>query len=66
MSMRSTMSDRGPTGWEGDDLHLNADHDSPRDADALLCLNQPLGGDSAYTAFHHARLDPNLDALGSR
>ena len=52
--------------WEDDDLHLIAHHDSPRATGALLCLNQPLGGDSAYTAFHHARLDPILDALGSR
>ena len=52
--------------WEGYDVELIADHDSPRAAGATLCLNQPLGGDSAYTAFHHARLDPILDALGSR
>ena len=32
----------------------------------LLCLRQPLGGDSAYTAFHCADLDAVLAALGSR
>ncbi|HKH25880.1 MAG TPA: SagB family peptide dehydrogenase [Acidimicrobiia bacterium] len=31
-----------------------------------LCLDQPLGGDSAYTAFHSARLDEVLGALGPR
>jgi SagB-type dehydrogenase family enzyme len=31
-----------------------------------LCLDQPLGGDSAYTAFHAAPLDSVLDALGAR
>jgi hypothetical protein len=52
--------------WEGGDLHLIAATVSPREAGALLCLNQPLGGNSAYTAFHHAHLKPILDALGSR
>ena len=52
--------------WKGHDVQLIAEHDSPRDASAVLCLNQPLGGASAYTAFHHARLGPILDALGSR
>ena len=31
-----------------------------------LCLDQPLGGDSAYTAFHAAPLDPVLGTLGAR
>lgn len=31
-----------------------------------LCLEQPLGGDSAYTAFHCADLDVVLGALGAR
>jgi SagB-type dehydrogenase family enzyme len=31
-----------------------------------LCLDQPLGGDSAYTAFHSADLDAVLGALGAR
>ena len=40
--------------------------DDPRAAGAHLCLDQPLGGDSAYTVFHAATLDPLLDALGGR
>jgi hypothetical protein len=40
--------------------------DDPRFAGRRLCLDQPLGGDSAYTTFHAARLDPLLDALGGR
>ncbi|MGH9136565.1 MAG: nitroreductase family protein [Acidimicrobiales bacterium] len=40
--------------------------DQPRAAGARLCLDQPLGGDSAYTVFHAAALDPLLDALGGR
>jgi SagB-type dehydrogenase family enzyme len=31
-----------------------------------LCLDQPLGGDSAYTAFHSADLDVVLGTLGAR
>jgi SagB-type dehydrogenase family enzyme len=31
-----------------------------------LCLNQPLGGDSAYTVFHSADLDVVLGTLGDR
>jgi SagB-type dehydrogenase family enzyme len=40
--------------------------DDPRAAGAHLCLDQPLGGDSAYTVFHAAALDPLLDTLGGR
>jgi SagB-type dehydrogenase family enzyme len=40
--------------------------DDPRAAGVHLCLDQPLGGDSAYTVFHAATLDPLLDALGGR
>ena len=40
-------------------------HD-PRAAGAHLCLDQPLGGDSAYTVFHAADLEPLFDALGGR
>ena len=40
--------------------------DSPREMSALLCLDQPLGGDSAYTVFHSAHLGPLIDLLGSR
>jgi len=32
----------------------------------LLCLRQPLGGDSAFTTFHCADLDTVLGALGAR
>ena len=31
-----------------------------------LCLGQDLGGDSAATVFHCARLEPILQALGAR
>jgi nitroreductase len=37
-----------------------------RDLTAHLCLDQPLGGDSAYTVFHAAHLDEVLGTLGSR
>ena len=40
--------------------------DDPRAAGTRLCLDQPLGGDSAYTVFHAAALDPLLDTLGGR
>jgi SagB-type dehydrogenase family enzyme len=40
--------------------------DDPRAAAAHLCLDQPLGGDSAYTVFHAATLDPLFDSLGGR
>jgi len=33
---------------------------------AQLCLDQPLGGDAAFTAFHAADLDGLLAMLGSR
>jgi SagB-type dehydrogenase family enzyme len=40
--------------------------DDPRAAGTRLCLDQPLGGDSAYTVFHAAALDSLLDTLGGR
>ena len=40
--------------------------DSLREVSAQLCLGQSLGGDSAYTVFHCAALEPILDVLGSR
>ncbi|HEX6417534.1 MAG TPA: nitroreductase family protein [Acidimicrobiales bacterium] len=40
--------------------------DDPRRVAAHLCLDQPLGGDAAYTVFHAAALDPLLDTLGGR
>lgn len=52
--------------WSGGGLEL-LDHFAPlREVTARLCLDQPLGGDSAYTVFHCAQLDRILDALGSR
>ena len=38
----------------------------PRAAGSGLCLGQPLGGDSAYTAFHAVELSSLLGALGAR
>jgi SagB-type dehydrogenase family enzyme len=37
-----------------------------RELAARLCLDQPLGGDSAYTVFHSASLGRVLDAGGTR
>ncbi|MBW3546912.1 MAG: SagB family peptide dehydrogenase [Actinobacteria bacterium] len=37
-----------------------------REQAAHLCLDQPLGGDSAYTAFHLTELDALLSTLGDR
>lgn len=50
----------------GSEWELIGQADSLRDKSASLCLGQPLGGDSAYTAFHCAELEPILDVLGSR
>ena len=52
--------------WSRSSIELIASDESARKVSAVLCLNQPLGGDSAYTVFHSARLDPIMDALGSR
>lgn len=40
--------------------------DEPRAASAHLCLDQPLGGDTAYTVFHATNLEDILDRLGGR
>ncbi len=40
--------------------------DDARAYGARLCLDQPLGGDSAYTVFHAAPLDLLVAALGGR
>lgn len=37
-----------------------------REVTAQLCLDQPLGGDAAFTAFHAADLNGLLAKLGSR
>lgn len=39
---------------------------SLREVSAQLCMGQALGGESAFTVFHCAGLDPILDAFGSR
>jgi SagB-type dehydrogenase family enzyme len=52
--------------WEDGKVEFIAGDDSPREIGKRLCLDQPLGGDSAYTVFHNAALDPILDVLGSR
>ncbi|HKZ26259.1 MAG TPA: hypothetical protein VJ398_10760, partial [Acidimicrobiia bacterium] len=52
--------------WEHGMMEFIANDHPPREAGRLLCLDQPLGGDSAYTVFHNAALDPILDVLGSR
>jgi SagB-type dehydrogenase family enzyme len=40
--------------------------DDARAYGARLCLNQPLGGDSAYTVFHAAQLEELAERLGGR
>jgi SagB-type dehydrogenase family enzyme len=52
---------RGATSFEG-----RTRSDDARAYGARLCLDQPLGGDSAYTVFHSAPLDPLVAALGGR
>ncbi len=51
--------------WRGEGLELVRAGEL-RDQATHLCLDQPLGGDSAYTAFHLADLAPLVDALGDR
>jgi SagB-type dehydrogenase family enzyme len=51
----------GATGYEG-----RTRSDDARAYGARLCLDQPLGGDSAYTVFHAAVLEPLIAALGGR
>jgi hypothetical protein len=57
--------DPGAYRWRDGDLELVRPGQF-REITQQLCLDQPLGGDSAYTAFHCARLDTVLDALGAR
>lgn len=47
--------------WE-----MHVAREDARRAGRRLCLDQPLGGDSAYTVFQAARLDPLLATLGGR
>jgi SagB-type dehydrogenase family enzyme len=51
--------------WRDGDLELVRPGEF-RPLTQQLTLDQPLGGDSAYTAFHCADLDTVLDALGAR
>jgi SagB-type dehydrogenase family enzyme len=51
--------------WRDGDLELVRPGQF-REITQQLCLNQPLGGDSAYTTFHSALLDTVLGALGAR
>jgi SagB-type dehydrogenase family enzyme len=52
--------------WDRGELEFIAGDHPPREIGRMLCLDQPLGGDSAYTVFHNAALAPILDVLGSR
>jgi hypothetical protein len=51
--------------WRDGDLELVRTGEF-RPLTQQLTLDQPLGGDSAYTAFHSADLDTVLGALGGR
>jgi len=57
--------DPGAYRWRDGDLELVRPGQF-RDITQQLCLDQPLGGDSAYTAFHCAPLDAVLGTLGAR
>jgi SagB-type dehydrogenase family enzyme len=52
---------RGGTSYEGRSRSTEA-----RAYGARLCLDQPLGGDSAYTVFHCAPLRALVERLGGR
>jgi hypothetical protein len=52
---------RGGARYEG-----RARSDDARAYGARLCLDQALGGDSAYTVFHAAHLEPLVARLGGR
>ena len=51
--------------WRAGELELRAAGPT-RDTAQYLCYDQPLGGDSAYTAFHAADLALVLPVLGAR
>jgi SagB-type dehydrogenase family enzyme len=55
----------GASRWSQDDFQLLG-AGAARGRTRALCLGQDLGGDSAATVFHCARLEPILQALGSR
>jgi len=57
----------GAYSWRADRRDLQALHlGDYRDETELLTLRQPLGGDSAYTAFHCADLTAVVGTLGAR
>lgn len=58
--------DPGAYRHAGDVLELVRTVAGVREQSASLCLGQPLGGDSAYTAFHCAELEPLFSSLGPR
>jgi SagB-type dehydrogenase family enzyme len=60
-----TGTESGTGRWRAGHLEVARRGDF-REAAQQLCLGQPLGGDSAYTAFHCADLEPLLHTLGSR
>ncbi len=57
--------DPGAYRWRTKDLELVRPGEF-RPLTTQLCLDQPLGGDAAYTVFHCADLDVALGALGAR
>lgn len=66
LSVHGVVGMRPGTGrWRAGHLETARRGDA-RAAAQQLCLGQPLGGDSAYTVFHCADLEPLLRALGSR
>jgi SagB-type dehydrogenase family enzyme len=58
-------TDPGAYRWRPDGLELLRPGQVRR-ASAYLCLEQALGGDSAYTVFLCATLEPLVEALGAR
>lgn len=58
----------GLYGWTAGELrpHRRVSEEDARARAAHLCLDQPLGGDSAYTLFANCPLDRVLDAYGDR
>ncbi len=63
------VADAEPGGYRytaADGFEGRTRSDDPRAIGAHLCVDQPLGGDSAYTVFHAAALAPLAEALGGR
>jgi hypothetical protein len=59
--MTSGRYDCAGSGWSE-----HAGGDAVRRISTHLCVDQPLGGDSAYTVFHATALAPLLQQLGGR